>query len=162
MKNKKKILVILIPLLIIPLFVLCLSLNSFSKMTKQKDVCEKLLICLDESDSESLINMFSSYDLKNDSSISECVDELMTYLGGHIESIKEIDGGSEQKTFIKGKITRYSFSSTIRDIVTDNGKKYKIVFGYTMLNTDNPERIGINYITFVDDQHNQLIKIGWE
>ena len=37
MKNKKKILVILIPL-----FVLCLSLNSFSKMTKQKDVCEKL------------------------------------------------------------------------------------------------------------------------
>ena len=97
---------------------------------------------------EELAEHFSEY-LKTayyDELLSE-IDEMYAFLGGDIISYDEPENcGYGIETVHYGDIVLYISHPDVYNVVTSDGKKLWFSFGYTVVDDETPENVGINRI----------------
>ena len=109
----------------------------------------RILKCLSEGDKETLKDMFSPK-AKRRKRLDKEIDKAMEFFEGRVEKyITNIDGGDEIEVD-KGKTTFYSKSLQIKKIQTDAGKTYTIYGLYYRVNDNDPESIGLRYLSIFD------------
>jgi len=143
----KKILVIIL-IYIIMLFSNSCVLRStlFDDSGQKADIRLKQIIeAINNDDKDSLKSMFSEQALNESSDIDERINYLFDFINGEINNWETITHGSGTESIDHGKRTKNSCSWYYID--TDS-EKYFIAFLEYLIDTENPEKIGL-YMIYV-------------
>ena len=131
-----------------------------------KSRCAKMLKALSENDKETIKSMFSKK-VKKRKELDKEIDKAMEFFEGKVlEYYSGVSGGDELEVD-NGKTTYFSLSIQIKSIKTDANKTYSIYGLYYVVNDDDPDSIGLRYISIYDDTNEKedeistsVVKVG--
>jgi len=131
-----------------------------------KGRCAKMLKALSENDKETIKSMFSKK-VKKRKELDKEIDKAMEFFEGKVlEYYSGVSGGDELEVD-NGKTTYFSLSIQIKSIKTDANKTYSIYGLYYVVNDDDPDSIGLRYISIYDDTNEKeneistsVVKVG--
>ena len=124
---------------------------------EQKAIAEKILECLDEGNAEELKSMFCEKALEETDEIDWRIERAMVFFEGKTVSYdtEHTIYDYEETYYEGGKVVRLRTSGTIRDIITNKGKKYSIEFYNYLVYKEKPEKVGIREIIIYSEE-------GWQ
>jgi hypothetical protein len=125
-----------------------------------------MLKALSENDKETVKSMFSKK-VKKRKELDKEIDKAMEFFEGKVlEYYSGVSGGDELEVD-NGKTTYFSLSIQIKSIKTDANKTYSIYGLYYVVNDDDPDSIGLRYISIYDDTNEKeneistsVVKVG--
>ena len=131
-----------------------------------KSRCAKMLKALSENDKDTVKSMFSKK-VKKRKELDKEIDKAMEFFEGKVlEYYSGVSGGDELEVD-NGKTTYFSLSIQIKSIKTDANKTYSIYGLYYVVNDDDPDSIGLRYISIYDDTNEKedeistsVVKVG--
>ena len=140
-----------------------LKYNSDDNLKRR---CAKMLKALSENDKETIKSMFSKK-VKKRKELDKEIDKAMEFFEGKVlEYYSGVSGGDELEVD-NGKTTYFSLSIQIKSIKTDANKTYSIYGLYYVVNDDDPDSIGLRYISIYDDTNEKeneistsVVKVG--
>lgn len=151
------------------LFIVCVTVfggcDSYNRILPQSEdekyineMCDEIIRCFDEKDSESLKSMFcigtqQYYDLD-----SEIQEAFSLYDG--ISTSYLISGKVSTGTKKDGKWSDQHYIPLIKNIKTTNGKEFNIGFCVYKIYDYNDDMVGIGVISLEDSDGNVLFAIG--
>ena len=134
------------------------SCGSYINLEKeQKAIAEKILECIDEGHAEDLKSMFCEKALEETDDIDWQIERAMVFFEGKTESYDTDSriATSDGRYFEDGKVVRLRSSGIIKDIITDQGKKYSIKIYNYLVHKEKPDKVGIREITIYSEE-------GWQ
>ena len=148
----KKIILIVVIAILAMITQSCDSIISTEK--EQKAIAEKILECLDDENAEDLKSMFCEKALEETDNIDRQIERAMEFFEGKTESYDSDSRISyyEESSHREGKMVRLRSSGTIKDIITDQDKKYSIRFYNYLVYDEKPEKVGLSEITIYSEE----------
>ena len=153
--SKMKIIVLLGIVLLMLLFGACRFINKgkVTRDNKIKQDAETIMEGIQNSDYESVQEIFSPYVKQRYPDLQSDIAELMGTIEGNIVSYDAVSqssmgGHSDPDGWIEKAV-----KGTIRNVKTDTDKTYTIEFEGYAINRDKPEKVGVRYIAirYMDD-----------
>lgn len=114
--------------------------------------------CFDEKDVSALKAMFCEKVASEHDLDKEIEAAMNLYNGKSVSHDKVQFGGGEVAS--RGVITDSHIGYSINNIETDNESVYCIVTHSFIVYQDDPSRVGITYLHFIDESSHELIEIG--
>ena len=148
----KKIILSFVIVLFVIIAQSCDGMISTEK--EQKAIAEKILECLDEENTDELKSLFCEKILTEKEDLDRQIERAMVFFEGKTESydtnrsISDSDG----RYYEGGKIVEISTSGSIRDVITDQDKYYRIKFYNYLVLDEDPTREGISEITIYSEE----------
>ncbi len=133
--------------------------NFPPEYVSKRDNAEKIeavMKAIEREDTDELLTHFSSDMLDNhyDILINE-IDEMYSYLDGKIVSYDDpTSTGYSRETVNYGDITYYHSSPDVKNVITEGGQELMFSFGYTVIDDENSENVGINQIRIFKQTEN--------
>ncbi len=133
--------------------VLFLSVVSCAKKNAAQDLVEKVYSSLERYDEESVYDLFND-EMKENEELKEDVKTFVSQLrdeGLNFDKVQvDYCGGGETKNYEKGRIIHWSGRARIRRIENGMGKEYEIQIAYVATEANEPNRVGVKSIRFVE------------
>lgn len=127
-------------------FSLCSCDALKSNETIMKEKFTDIVSCIESSDVDGIYNMFSSSVQESVSDLKEKISTLFDYYHGKTEFINvrtvNMSGTKESGTYIKKNLQSSS------SVIYTEEARYHINFDYCLVNDENPNMIGFQYIYF--------------
>jgi len=126
--------------------------DRISTFEKSKQDAQIIIDGIKTKDYESIVSIFSPYVKSKYSELQSDIATLLECIDGDIVSydivIKSTGGHSTEEGWVEKRQ-----EGEIYNIITSNGKTYNIYFGGDYINKENPEKVGVRYITiaFLDE-----------
>lgn len=123
------------------------------------ETMQKIVTAFDEEDSEALVEMFSdeareSYDIEG-----QIEEAFEYYCGKSIESVDRLTFCENASAHIKDGSYKYkTINFVLLNMETDAGEEYSIDVYYVLVDEEEPSRIGLSQILFIDPEDN----VGFE
>ena len=126
--------------------------NNINTEKEQRLLAEKIFLCLDEDDTDSLKKLFCQKTLDEYEDIDKEIFRAMIFYDGKTvsydsKSISNSDGGS----YKDGNLVKLRTSGYIENIETSSGAKYTVRFYNYLISEENPEKVGISKIVIISD-----------
>ena len=133
--------------------------DKYINQTKAShDQATEILRCLDEDDTEGLKSMFCE-EVASSHDLDEEIAEAMEFYKGKSVSFSSISlGGGDSME--DGELTDSHIGYSIRGVETDEDATYKIVTHSYLVYKENPDFIGITYITIIDKETDARVELG--
>ena len=116
--------------------------KSPAKLAKERQT--EIMECFINKDGETLESFLCEYVMEKYSNIDKQIDKALNFLDGEIVSYDEpfpsALGGFDHKYY----------GGDTRNIITDKGTEYRIIFDGYLTNDKEPEKIGITCITVIN------------
>lgn len=141
MKNVKIILVLIASLVI---FTTGCDSQDYDIKRETNEQCSELLDCLSKNDPDGIKELFCTA-VSNSKNFDDDVLKAVAYFDGEVSSYDIKSIGSDEKSE-NGKVVTIHISPKLWDVETSTGKNYKISYYAYLVNSDNPEYIGISEI----------------
>lgn len=159
---------ILYPLLIVVL----MSITSCSKKDEYNpkelssndypfaiETMQKIVTAFDEEDSEALAAMFSDRARENYDIEGQIEEALEYYNGKSINRVDKLTCCDRTSAHIKDGSYKYkTINFVLLNMETDAGEEYSIDVYYVLVDEEEPSRIGLSQIFFIDPEDN----VGFE
>ena len=155
MIKRKKILIGLILLLCISLTTGCPKLSFISSDTKGYEMSKDLLGYLENDDAEGIESMLCDI-TKSSPDIDEEILTAVEFFDGKVTS-RDREQVASEESVTNGQIEYLILSSYIQDIETDKNKTYEITFYAQVVNSENPNKVGITEIIITDEGGNECV-----
>lgn len=136
----------------------CSQVKSLSSDNEAEQKCAELLQYLSDDDKEGLKSMFCSI-TRSSQDLDEQIQVAMKFFEGKVSNHDPFIEINEGKSVRNGKITRFDIGPWITGIVTDEGKKYEIVFCSYLINSEDQEKIGLSELTIIAEDGEEC-KVG--
>ena len=123
-----------------------------------ENMSQEIVRCFDEKDAESLKELFS-YNIQDEYDLDSQIESAFDLYNGKSQSYYVTDkswaGGISDGIFYDKH-----FTPKIKDIVTDEGMTYSIVYLTYYIYEEDERRIGITALGLMSDNQTELARIG--
>ena len=104
----------------------------------------EIMDCFINKDAETIKSFFSEYVIETYPDIDTQIDKAFNFLDGEIVSYDEPFSSAS------GSKDRKAYGADTRNIITDKGTEYRIIFHGRLTNDKEPQKIGISCITVIN------------
>jgi len=123
------------------------------------ETMQKIVTAFDEEDSEALVEMFSDRARENYDIEGQIEEALEYYNGKSISSVDKLTCCDRTSAHIKDGSYKYkTINFVLLNMETDAGEEYSIDVYYVLVDEEEPSRIGLSQIFFIDPEDN----VGFE
>lgn len=118
--------------------------DYYSSSNEIGEIADSVLDAVGKGDKQTLYDMFSTEN-KNIRDIMSELDKMFVEVNWQSFSLDDAKGylDAEGKSLREGKLTRYSYGYKIEGITDDKGNKYLISYGYTAVDEEHTDYIGL-------------------
>lgn len=118
--------------------------DYYSVQKEIGEIADSVIDAVGKGDKQTLYDMFSMENKNNRDIMSE-LDKMFVEVNWQCFSFDDVKGclDGEGKDLRDGKLTRYSYGYKIEGITDDNGNKYLISYGYTAVDEEHTNYIGL-------------------
>ena len=124
------------------------------------ETMEEIIRCLDEDDSEALKKLLSQ-EVLNRTETDDEIEEIMKTYDGKSFSHDNIRNGISSSSAHEGKYKQKSIYITAENLVTDTDFICNIDAYYTLVDENDPSKIGIKTICIFDKELNPICAINF-
>ena len=150
MKRRNAFSIGLIVLLSTSLMSGCWNRPFINSDTEGNKMSEELLGYLENDDSEGIKSMLCDI-TKSSPDTDEEIMAALEFFDGKVTSRDEEITSSEE-SITKGEIEYLTIGLYIKNIETDRNRTYKVKFYAQLVNTNNPDKIGVSRILIIDEE----------
>lgn len=137
----------------------CEDLDKHNPNANNEKIGTEIIRCFKEKDTEGLKSMFCSK-ISNSHDLDSEISAAMDFMEGEIESYEISAGTGWSYDVDSGEWTRESIKPHI-NIETSVGKKYRVPYGYVLINRDNPDHEGMFFMKIIDtESEEERVEIG--
>ena len=155
MIKRNKLLFGLLILLCISLTTGCSKFSFISSDTEGYEMSKDLLGYLENDDAEGIKSMLCDI-TKSSPDIDEEILTALEFFDGKVTS-RDREQVASEESVTNGQIEYLILSSYIKNIETDKEETYKIRFYAQLVNSENPNKVGITEIIITDKDGNECV-----
>ncbi len=147
----KRIKVIILVLVMALAAVLCCSCGEPNEW-------DELVLCLNERDKEGIMDLFcESVGSSPHIDFEQQISDVFDFLGDRTITSYRVNGGGDQASYEKGRKTWHIQTNSIKEIKLSDGSDGidRIVYSTTLVNEENPRRVGLAWIKIVTDEEEE-------
>ena len=119
----------------------------------------EIIRCLDEKDEQALINMMSK-NIRKEFNVSAQIEQAFSVYGKTEDYGEFNDHGIMSSDVRHGRYTRKVIGAEMKGVKTDSGRIFDIMFGWCVIDKENPGDVGVYKIYLKDREYGHLAIIG--
>lgn len=124
---------------------------------KYEQLCEDFIESLKSKDIEKMNALFCD-DIKKSHDLSVEIPNMFNFINGYVVSYSDYTQSTrEGDSYRQGTCIQHHVNVKFRQIKTDNNKTFQLSFYANLIDVDNPNKVGIEFIRIIDENEREYL-----
>ena len=131
--------------------------NKESAEIKYEQLCEDFIGSLKSKDIEKMNTLFCD-DIKKSHDLSVEILNMFNFIDGYVVSYSDYTQSTrEGDSYRQGICIQHHVNVKFRQIKTDNNKTFQLSFYANLIDVDDPNKVGIEFIRIIDENEREYL-----